>query len=396
MRRALERLESFAMDVILERRHGRRAGALRVVLLGLSGIYRAIVQARLALYSNRILRSHSHGCLVISVGNLTVGGTGKTPVVEMLARSLQEGGRRVAILSRGYKSVPRPFLLRLMDRFTRKKGLFTPRVVSDGVSLLLDSRTAGDEPFMLANNLRGVSVLVDRDRVKSGIYAINEFGADTLILDDGFQYVKMRHGLEIALIDRQAPFGNEYMLPRGTLREPPENLRRATHIFITKCDGSDNVALVSRIRIYNPTADIIECTHRPKHLKDFVTGEVKPLEFLRGLKIGALSGIAVPESFESALVALGAELELTQNYADHYRYSVKEIERFIRRCARRNLDAVLTTEKDAVRIPRIMDPEVPIYYMRVEIEILAGQESWERFVSRLTQKRSFLTPERIY
>jgi tetraacyldisaccharide 4'-kinase len=284
----------------------------------------------------------------------------------------------------------------LLDGVVRSKSLFTPRVVSDGVSLLLDSRTAGDEPFMLANNLRGVSVLVDRDRVKSGIYAINEFGADTLILDDGFQYVKMRHGLEIALIDRQAPFGNEYMLPRGTLREPPENLRRATHIFITKCDGSDNAALVSRIRIYNPTADIIECTHRPKHHKDFVTGEVKPLEFLRGLKIGALSGIAVPESFESALVALGAELELSQNYADHYRYSVKEIERFIRRCARRNLDAVLTTEKDAVRIPRIMDPEVPIYYMRVEIEILAGQESWERFVSRLTQKRSFLTPERIY
>jgi len=324
MRRWIEGLETFAIDVILERRAGKRAGILRLFLAGLAKIYRAIVQTRLALYRHRIFRSHSHGVLVISVGNLTVGGTGKTPVVEMLARALQQGGRRVAILSRGYKSVPKPLFLRLIERFTRRKKVFTPRVVSDGVSLLLDSRTAGDEPFMLANNLRGVVVLVDRDRVRSGIHAIEEFGSDVLILDDGFQYVKMRHGLEITLIDRQAPFGNEHMLPRGTLREPPENLRRATHIFLTKCDGSDNSEITQRIRRYNPTADIIECTHRPKHLKDFVTGEVRPLEYLKGLKVGALSGIAVPESFEQALAGLGAELELTQSYTDHHRYSIKE------------------------------------------------------------------------
>ena len=388
MRRSIEGLESFAMDVILGRRHGWRADALRFVLLCLSGLYYLIVQSRLALYRNRIFRSHSHGVLVISVGNLTVGGTGKTPVVEMLARALQEGGRKVAILSRGYKSVPRPLAVRLLEKITRNKSPFVPRVVSDGVSLLLDSRTAGDEPFMLANNLRGVVVLTDRDRVKSGIYAIEEFQADTLILDGGFQYVRMRHGLEVVLVDRQAPFGNEHMLPRGTLREPPPNLRRATHIFITKCDGSDNTELITRIRRYNRTADIIECTHRPKHLRNFVTGETKPLDFLEGLKIGSLCGIAVPESFEKALESLGADLHLTQSYADHHRYSVKEIERFIRRCARMQLDAVLTTEKDAVRIPRIMDPEVPLYYMRVEIEILAGQESWERFVDRLVKPGS--------
>jgi tetraacyldisaccharide 4'-kinase len=396
MRRWIEGLETFAIDVILERRAGKRAGFLRGLLLGLSQLYRAIVQTRLSLYRNRVLRSHSHGVPVISVGNLTVGGTGKTPVVEMLARALQQGGRRVAILSRGYKSVPKPLLLRLLDGVVRRKSLFTPRVVSDGVSLLLDSRTAGDEPFMLANNLRGVVVLVDRDRVRSGIHAIEHFGSDVLVLDDGFQYVKMRHSLEITLIDRQAPFGNEYMLPRGTLREPPANLRRATHIFITKCDGSDNSALIRRIRRHNRTAGIIECTHRPKHLKDFVTGEVRPLEALRGLKIGALSGIAVPESFEAALAELGADLQLAQSYADHHRYSLKEIERFVRRCARRNLDAVVTTEKDAVRIPRILDPEVPILYMRVEIEILSGHDIWEGLVERLTRHRDYAVPDRIY
>ncbi len=396
MRRWIEGLESFAIDVILGRRYGRRADLLRGILWLLSLLYRVIVQARLALYRNRIFRSHTQGCLVISVGNLTVGGTGKTPVVELLARALQQGGRRVAILSRGYKSVPRPFFLRLLDKITKKKAVFVPRVVSDGQSLLLDSRTAGDEPFMLANNLRGVVVLVDRDRVKSGAYAVREFQSDALILDDGFQYVRMRHGLEVALVDRQAPFGNEFMLPRGTLREPPQNLRRATHIFLTKCDGSDNSAIISRIRRYNRTADIIECAHRPKHLRNFVTGEIKPLEFLRGLRIGSICGIAVPESFENALRALDAEIEIAKSYADHHRFSPREIESFIRRCGRRELDAILTTEKDAVRIPRILDPEVPLYYLRVEIEILAGQASWDRFVERLTHPQPVVAPKRFY
>lgn len=395
MRRWIEGLESFAIDVILERRYGRRADILRWILGGLSVIYRGIVQLRLALYRNRVFRNHSPGCLVISVGNLTVGGTGKTPVVELLARALEQGGRRVAILSRGYKSVPRPLALRLLDTITRRKALFVPRIVSDGRSLLLDSRTAGDEPFMLANNLRGVVVLVDRDRVKSSLYAVREFGVDTIILDDGMQYVRMRHGLDIVLVDRQAPFGNEHVLPRGTLREPPGNLRRATHIFLTKCDGSDNSEIIARIRRYNRTADIIECSHRPKHVRNFVTGEILPLSMLEGLRVGSLCGIAVPESFENALRGLGARLEITKSYADHHRFTPQEIERFIRRCARREIEAILTTEKDAVRIPRILDPEVPIYYLRVEIEILAGQASWEKFVGRLTQPRGIVAPRRV-
>jgi len=396
VRRWLEGLETFAIDVILERRYGRRADILRAILLGLSQIYLLLVQARLALYHNRWIRPQPVGCLVISVGNLTVGGTGKTPVVEMLARALQEGGRRVAILSRGYKSVPRPFLVRLWDKLTKEKNVFTPRVVSDGQSLLLDSRTAGDEPFMLANNLRGVVVLVDRDRVRSGLYAIEHFGADTILLDDGFQYVRMKHGIEVALVDRQAPFGNEYLLPRGTLREPPGNLRRATHIFLTKCNGADNSELIARIRKYNRTADIIECAHRPRHLKNFVTGEIRPLEFLDGLAVGSLCGIAMPESFENALTRLGAEIEVSRTFTDHHRYTAREIEQFIRRCSRRDISAIITTEKDAVRIPRIVEPEVAIYYLRVEIEILAGQESWERFVNRLTKPRELIAPERAY
>lgn len=383
MKRWQEALEAFAIDVILERRSGKRASLLRGILYFLSLIYRNIVQLRLTLYARRFYRAQSLGCPVISVGNLTVGGTGKTPVVEMLARELTKQGRRVAILTRGYKSVPKPLLRRLGDKLFKNKAVFAPRIVSDGRTLLLDSRTAGDEPFMLANNLRDVVVLVDRDRVRSGYYAIENFGCDTLLLDDGFQYLRLRHAYEIALIDRQAPFGNRFILPRGTLREPKENLSRATHIFVTKSTAETDEALMKEIRQYNRTADIIECSHRPVHFRNLISGEIKPLDFVNGKSAASLCGIAVPESFEDALRKLGADLDLTESFTDHHRFTSKEIESFLRRCGRRGVEMILTTEKDAVRIPRILDPEVPIYYLRVEIEILRGQTEWETLVKRL-------------
>ena len=388
-----ESLEQFAIDVILNRRHGARATLLRGLLYALSFVYERIVQFRLFLYRHRILRERTLGCLVVSIGNLTVGGTGKTPIVEKFAHALRNGGRRVAILSRGYKSVPQT---------PARNGLFgrkiasLPRVVSDGRSLLLDSLTAGDEPYMLANNLKDVIVLVDKDRVKSGLFAIKELGADTLLLDDGLQYLHLKHRLDIVLIDRQAPFGNEYLLPRGTLREPRRNLRRASYIFITKCTGEPNDDLIKRIRRYNRTAEIIECAHKPLHLQNVFTGERLPLEKLRHAFIGSLCGIAAPDSFEDGLRKLGARIEIAKRYTDHHRYSEAELQSFINRCVRRDLAMIVTTEKDAVRFPRLMSPEVPIYYLRVEIEILSGHESWEHCVARICQPQPMLSPQRFF
>ncbi len=394
MGRTAENLEQFAIDVILERRHGFRAGLLRSILHGLSFIYERIVQLRLFLYRKRILRERTLGCLVISIGNLTVGGTGKTPIVEKFARALQAGGRRVAILSRGYKSVPQ----RSKRTWLQRLGNGTedpPRVVSDGQSLLLDSLTAGDEPYMLAHNLKDVIVLVDKDRVKSGKMAIDKWKVDTLLLDDGLQYLHLKHRLDIVLVDRQAPFGNEFLLPRGTLREPPRNLKRASYIFITKSTG-ENDALIERIRLYNRTAEIIECAHKPLYLENIITGEILPLERLRGTFIGSICGIAVPESFEGGLRNLGACVDLAIHYIDHHRYTEAEIQRFISRCLRRDLEMIVTTEKDAVRMPRLADTPVPIYFLRVEIEILSGQESWEHCVARICQPQPVLSPERFF
>src|ERR1700756_563496 len=258
-----ETVETFFLDVIQEQRRGIRPALVRFVLFVLSKVFQILVKTRRFLYNVRILRDSTLGVQVIAIGNLTVGGTGKTPVVEKFARELRDQGRNVAILSRGYRSKPPPIHKWLVNKVLLRDDTTPPRVVSDGKSLLLDSEMAGDEPYMLSSNLKDVVVLVDKDRVKSGRYAIEKFGCDTLLLDDGFQYWKLRgRRLDIVLVDRQSPFGHELLFPRGTLREPPSHLSRASTIFITKSDGK-TAELRRRISELNPTAGIIECVHHP-------------------------------------------------------------------------------------------------------------------------------------
>ena len=156
---------------------------------------------------------------------------------------------------------------------------------------------------MLASNLEGVVVLVDKDRVKSGGWAIREHETDTILLDDGLQYLRLKHRLDIVLIDSTAPFGTGHLLPRGTLREPATSLRRAHYIFITKCrPGNSNEALVEEIRRFNRTAEIIECMHAPRYLQNVHTDERLPLKALEDVYVGTMSGIATPETFENSLV----------------------------------------------------------------------------------------------
>src|SRR6266699_2196088 len=287
-----ENFETFVLEVILEERGGKRAAIVRFLLAILSKVFAVAVKIRRFLYNVRLLRDSTLGVQVIAIGNLTVGGTGKTPVVEKFARELQKQGRRVAILSRGYRSKPPPLARRLWNKLLFRGDSTPPRVVSDGKSLLLDSETAGDEPYMLASNLKDVVVLVDKNRVKSGRYAIEKFGCDTLLLDDGFQYWKLRgRRHDVVLVDCQQPFGNERLLPRGTLREPPSHLARASTIFITKSDGQ-SAALRGQIAELNSTAGIIECVHHPLYFEDVFTGQRMDLDVIKGRRVASLSGIA--------------------------------------------------------------------------------------------------------
>ena len=384
MKEQIEELERWGADVIFGRAKGVRAALMRFLMRALSGVFRMIVQIRIWRYRSGWKKQHHLGTQVIAIGNITVGGTGKTPVVELLAKSLRDQGRRVAILSRGYKSkkLDRPQKWQDNQGFAIP-GEAMPKVVSTGSALLLDSKFAGDEPFMLARNLDGVAVVVDKNRVKGGLFAVGQLGVDTLLLDDGMQYLDLAHSIDIVLVDAGSPFGTEALLPRGTLREPPKNLRRASYILITKCTGRSNEALIARIRRYNRTAEIIECTHGPIYLEEVFTQERQPLEFLKDKWVAAISAIAVPEAFEGSLEKLGARVELRRRFADHYRFSRKEVDAFMHRCVERDMELILTTEKDAVRFPRPSSIDVPVYFLRIEVEILKGQDVWDDLVTRI-------------
>jgi tetraacyldisaccharide 4'-kinase len=378
-----ETLETFYLEVVFEERHDFKAKLTRGILFGSSKLYQVGVKIHRWLINVRIFRDKTLGVQVIAIGNLTFGGTGKTPVVEKFARELQNAGRKVAILSRGYRSKPAPLHIKLLNKILLREDQTPPRVVSDGKSLLLDSEMAGDEPYMLASNLRDVVVLVDKDRVKSGRYAIEKFGCDTLLLDDGFQYWKLRgRRHDVVLIDRQQPFGNEHLLPRGTLREPPSHLARAETIFITKSDGNTG-ELRARIARLNSSAAVIECLHHPLYLEDVFTGERSGLDFLRGKKAASLSGIAQPESFEQSFVKLGAELVYSKRFADHHRFTQQEILNVINRAKKRQAEVIVTTQKDAVRFPKIDRRDLPIYFMRVEIQIISGANDFQDCVRKI-------------
>ncbi len=382
IRQKTNEFEQFGIDVIMGKREGFGALLFAAFLQTLSYLFSGLVQARLWLYRKRIFHDTPLGCLVVVVGNLTVGGTGKTPVVEMFARALRDRGRKVAILSRGYKSKTAPVWTRWWRNFSNAEPE-PPRVVSDGERLLLDSEVAGDEPFMLAKNLPGVVVLVDKDRVKAGAYAIKRFGCDTLVLDDGFQYLPLKGRLNLLLVDKTNPFGNGFTLPRGILREPVKHLKRASYVFLTKSNGVRDEELENLIRHYNPRAEIIECAHRPQFLQRVGGDERRPLEDLKGRRVGAFSGIATPESFERFLREGGAQLVHTSRFLDHYRFTRDDIAEVFTQAQGAGAEFVVTTEKDAVRLAAGERYLLPLYYLRLEIEILRGAADFQEAVGKI-------------
>jgi tetraacyldisaccharide 4'-kinase len=382
LKRQLNTFEHYTIDVIFGRREGVRATVFAGFLQGMSYLFSGIAQARLWLYQKRILHDQPLGCLVVVVGNLTVGGTGKTPVVEKFAAALRDRGRKVAILSRGYRSKSAPMWKKWWYRLSHTEEP-PPRIVSDGQRVLLDSETAGDEPYMLARNLPGVLVLVDKNRVKAGAYAIKKFGCDTLILDDGFQYLPLKGRLNLLLVDKTNPFGNGHLLPRGILREPIKHLKRASYVFLTKSDGERDPELEELIQKHNPGVDMIECAHRPQYLQRFGSDERQPLGWLDDKRVGAFSGIAVPESFEKFVRDLGGRIQFTRRFLDHYRFTSEDFVELFTEGIEQKVEFIVTTEKDAVRLPEGLPCAVPIYYLRLEIDIIRGAADFDEAVERI-------------
>jgi tetraacyldisaccharide 4'-kinase len=319
------------------------ASALRLLSLP----YGAAVALRNHLFDRKLLRTTKLPCLVVSVGNLTVGGTGKTPTVIFLAALLKEHGYRPAVLSRGYGGHAKASV----------------NVVSDGNHVLLGWREVGDEPVMIAGALPDIPVLTGPKRSLTGMTAVERFGADILILDDGFQHRSLFRDIDIVLIDAACPFGNGFLLPGGPLREPPQVLRRAG--ILVRTGDADHEEPLRKV----PSLPSFRGTHRPRELVEAATGRVSPPTALQGQKVFAFAGIGSPEAFRRGLTTLGAKIVSFRAFPDHHPYSRSDIEALRRLASESGAARIVTTEKDGVRLTDFPDFQSEISLLRVGMEI---------------------------
>jgi tetraacyldisaccharide 4'-kinase len=350
-------LEQYANRVI----HSRDRRILtRVILFPLSLLsllYRVGVQIRFFLYDHGILKKERLPCTVISVGNITVGGTGKTPVVQYLARFLTGKGRKPVILSRGYKGKVRGKV----------------QVLSGSTGPLPGWEEAGDEPFLLAKKLKTVAVVVGKDRVYAGRHALRMFSPDTLLLDDGFQHLKMERDIDIVVIDVQNGFGNGSLLPRGTLREPLKSLARADLILLNKGSIPDDYRkLEQEVRMWNGTAPVFYSSYRAESVWCLKTGEKHSPEFLKGKKLMAFSGIANPRYFHLLLTRLGAEVISHLPFPDHHSYTAQDLPCIMQKS--QGSDLIITTEKDGVKLKQKVFENLPLFMLEVSLEVSREKE----------------------
>jgi tetraacyldisaccharide 4'-kinase len=323
----------------------------------ISSAYGLGVRARLFLYGTGILEGSRLPCKVISVGNIILGGTGKTPTVEYIARLLKDEGKGVVILSRGYGG-----------EMERKLGL-----VSDGNRLLLSPAQAGDEPYMLAQRLKGIPIVVGRRRDLTGQYAIEHFHPDVIILDDGFQHLGVRRDVDILLVDSQIGFGNGSLFPRGPLREPLHQLDRADLFLMTKVEDLDTCReLEEMIKFHKKDPIIFHSNYRPDYLTTLDRDERLPVEYIKGRRIVALSAIVNPGYFRHLLELVGAKIDEEITFPDHHVYSEKDIPPL--QDAMRRAECIVTTEKDAAKLMAVIKEDLPIMSLGISVNIMEGDQ----------------------
>lgn len=349
--------------------HGFSRTPARVMTVMETG-YRGLLGAREWLYRRGVLRSRALGPLVVSIGNLTVGGTGKTPAAELATLTLAALGRQPAIVSRGYRR--------------RSRGV---QVVADTASIRLDPDDAGDEPFLLARRLPGVPVVVGSNRHEAARVAVERFGVDAIVLDDGFQHRTLHKDLEIVMVRALRPWGNGRLLPGGPLREPLSRLARADLIVATGVEEvSDAAAVQASSARWAPGVPVLAAAYVPAEC--WRAGRMEPvaLERLAGLRLLAFAGIAAPAAFQRTLRRLGARLEDFTAFDDHHWYSGDDLARLTERAAVLDLDGLVTTEKDWVRLRALPLPARPLYVLSIKLELVSGAAEWRSAFERACRK----------
>ncbi len=340
-----------------EKSIGQRMLLFPLYLLSLP--YGGAVFARSIFYSVGLLKTRTLPCPVISIGNVTVGGTGKTPLVMALAKGLMEKGISVAILSRGYKG---------------KKA--SEPVVSDGKTIFLSPEESGDEPFLMAKACQGVPVLIGKNRYANGGIALQQFGVKGLLLDDGYQHLSLYRNINILLIDSYTGFGDYTLLPRGILREPLSHLRRTDLFLLTKAENPQTVqSLERKIHEIHPSSHVFHSHYEPVSLVSPDDGE-EELNVLRGIKILALSGVADPGYFSSMLRRCGAGIVGEAVFPDHHFYTAEDLSSLEEKSKR--VDCIVTTEKDMVKLKQLNIRHLPIRALRVKVKIWEEQDFYQR------------------
>jgi tetraacyldisaccharide 4'-kinase len=255
-------------------------------------------------------------------------------------------------------------------------------IVTDGQNTLLDVRQAGDEPYFLSKKLKGIPVLIGRKRFLSGQAAVDQFQAEVVFLDDGFQHLSLRRDVNLLLIDSQTAFGNGWMFPRGLLRESPKQAKRADAVILTKADFSDNISKLKE-KFYHlaPGCPIFSVRYVPIGVWDPIQGSTSPLEALRGKRILAFTGIGDPNSFHRLLENSGARIAALKSFRDHYWYRPEDFQMLLREGSQKGVEALVTTEKDSVRLEGFPQGNMPLWVLSIRHEFLEGeQDRFEQFL----------------
>ena len=344
---------------------GLGAALLRFILGIAAQVYRVIISLRNLLYSKGCLKVHRANAAVISVGNITTGGTGKTPLVIWLCNSLRNSKLKCAILTRGYKT---------------RRALCVMRRAKNGRGTQYAIRNTINEPAILAESCPGAEVIVNPDRVGGAAGAVNRFGAKVLIMDDGFQHRRLARDLDIVTIDGTVPFGYGKLLPAGLLREPVAALKRADAAVLTRCDQTTEAELTQledKLRKINSKMVIARSIHAPVCAKSIDNREIS-LEELKGKKIFVFCGIGNPDAFFNTVRGLGVQLAGSQVFDDHYHYTDDCVADIYEQAKRLNAELILTTQKDWFSFSSSAMPnaseDVNFAYLAIELRFISGED----------------------
>jgi tetraacyldisaccharide 4'-kinase len=334
----------------------------RLVAAGLGALsvgYRLGLRARNLLYGLGLVRTGRLSCPVVSIGNVTLGGSGKTPLVEAAAATLLALGASPAVVSRGYGR--------------RSRGV---QVVADRAGLRLDATMAGDEPVLLATRLRGVPVVVGEDRYEAGVAAVQRLGADCVVLDDGFQNRTVAKDLEVLAVNGRAPWGNGRLFPRGPLREPLEALRRAHVVVVTNAEGPAVDEVIATLRRHGGERPVAAARYEPEQARQPLTGHAVAPSALRGRRLWCFAGLGSPAGFFATVRTLGVDIAGTTAFPDHHWYTLAVLDALVRRARAAGATGLLTSEKDWMRLQPLPAPALPLWVLSVRLVFTDNETAW--------------------